>query len=74
MIFCLDERVMPSSIMGGVNQESIRHEFTIQTPTQTQVSGFAKNGKIDIRQSYNEVCPHAYALGCDNFNCSVEQN
>lgn len=63
--------------MAGVNPESPREELTqLSThviPTQTQISGFVINGKVDLDQAFNEVNRRAFAMGCENFNCSFER-
>ena len=42
---------------------------------QTQMSGFVKNGKVDLNQAFNEVNRIASAMGCETFDCSfLEQN
>jgi hypothetical protein len=42
--------------MAGVNPQSSREELTqLSTnvvPTQTQMSGFVKNGKVDLNQAF----------------------
>ena len=43
-------------------------------PIQTQVSGFVKDGKIDLHKCYDEVMRRAKALGCDNWwHCEFER-
>ena len=69
--FCLEGS---SWIMAGVNQQSTRQESTIQNPTNTQVSGFVKNGKLDIDACFKEVNRRASEIGCENFECSFERN
>ena len=39
-------------------------------PTQTQLSGFVKNGKVDLNQAFSEVNRRASAIGCETFDCS----
>ena len=60
--------------MAGVNPQSSREELTqLSTnvvPTQTQVSGFVKNGKVDLNQAFSEVNRRASAIGCETFDCS----
>ena len=40
---------------------------------QTQVSGFVKNGKVDLRQCYDEVMRRSKSLDCENFSCEFER-
>ena len=42
-------------------------------PTQTQASGFVKNGQVDLKKSLDEVYRRAAAIGCENFECSFER-
>ena len=63
--------------MAGVNPQSqsqfSREELTqVSTnvvPTQTQISGFVKNGKVDLNQAFNEV----NRRGCETFDCSFDR-
>ena len=63
--------------MAGVNPQSSRKELTqVSTnvvPTQTQMSGFVKNGKVDLHKCLNEVNRRASEIGCTNFECSIER-
>ena len=62
----LEERVMRIVRMSGVNPQSSREELTqLSTdvvPTQTQMSGFVKNGRVDLNQAFNEVNRRGIAL------------
>jgi len=40
---------------------------------QTQVSGFVKNGKADLRKCYDEVMRRSKSLHCENWNCEFER-
>lgn len=66
-----------SQIMSGVNPQSSREEFTqLSTdvvPTQTQISGFVKNGRVDLNQAFSEVNRRASAIGCETFDCSFDR-
>ena len=63
--------------MSGVNPQSSREELTqLSTnvvPTQTQMSGFVKNGKVDLDKCLNEVNRRASEIGCTDFECSLER-
>ena len=63
--------------MAGMNPQSSREELTqLSTdviPTQTQLSGFVKNGKVDLNQAFSEVNRRASAIGCETFDCSFAQ-
>jgi len=66
-----------SQIMSGVNPQSSREELTqLSTdvvPTQTQISEFVKNGKVDLNQAFSEVNRRASAIGCETFDCSFDR-
>jgi len=66
-----------SQIMSGVNPQSSREELTqLSTnvvPTQTQISGFVKNGKVDLRKCYDEVMRRSESLHCENWSCEFER-
>ena len=66
-----------SQIMAAGNPQSSREELTqLSTdvvPTQTQVSGFVKNGKVDLNQAFNEVNRRASAIGCETLDCSFDR-
>jgi hypothetical protein len=66
-----------SQIMAGVNPQSSREELTQLSTnvvlTQTQASGFVKNGRVDLNQAFNEVNRRASEIGCENFECSFER-
>ncbi len=59
------------------NPQSSRKELTqLSTnvvPTQTQMSGFLKNGKVDLEKCLHEVNRRASEIGCTNFECSLER-
>ena len=42
-------------------------------PTQTQMSGFVKNGNVDLQKCLNEVNRRASEIGCTDFDCSMER-
>jgi len=45
-----------------------------QCPThQTQISGFVKNGKVDLRKCYDEVIRRSELLHCENWSCDFER-
>lgn len=66
-----------SQIMSGVNPQSSREELTqLSTdvvPTQTQISEFVKNEKVDLNQAFSEVNRRASAIGCETFDCSFDR-
>lgn len=66
-----------SQIMAGVNPQSSREELTqLSTkvvPTQPQMSGFVKNGKVDLHKCLDEVNRRASEIGCTDFECSLER-
>ena len=74
---CYTDRSCGSQIMAGVNPQSSREELTqLSTdvvPTQTQMSGFVKNGKVDLDKCLDEVNRRASEIGCTNFECSLER-
>nr|YP_010283133.1 hypothetical protein MKU15_pgp058 [Nitzschia traheaformis]ULD15897.1 hypothetical protein [Nitzschia traheaformis] len=74
---CYADRPGGSQIMSGVNPQSSREELTqLSTnvvPTQTQMSGFVKNGKVDLDKCLNEVNRRASEIGCTDFGCSLER-
>jgi len=74
---CYADRPGGFQIMAGMNPQSSREELTqLSTDvvsTQTQASGFLKNGKVDLRQAFNEVNRRASEIGCENFDCSFER-
>ena len=75
---CYADRPAGSEIMTGVNPQSNREELTqlstnMVGPTQTQVSGFVKNGKVDLHKCLDEVNRRASEIGCENFECSFER-
>ena len=38
-----------------------------------QVSSFVKNGKISLREAFDEVNRRASAIGCSNFDCTFDR-
>ena len=74
---CYADRPGGSQIMSGVNLQSSLEELTqLSTnvvPTQTQMSGFVKNGKVDLDKCLNEVNRRASEIGCTDFECSLER-
>lgn len=45
-----------------------------QSPAhQTQIEGFMKDGKVDLRKCHDEVNRRASELGCTDFECSFER-
>jgi hypothetical protein len=66
-----------SQIMSGVNPQSSREELTqLSTDviqTQTQISEFVKNRKVDLNQAFSEVNRRASAIGCETFDCSFDR-
>jgi hypothetical protein len=60
-----------------VNPQSSREELTqLSTnvvPTQTQMSGFVKNGEVDLHKCLDEVNRRASEIGCTDFGCSLER-
>jgi hypothetical protein len=43
------------------------------TAHQTQVSGFVKNGKVDLTKCYDEVMRRLKSLDCENWSCEFEK-
>lgn len=37
------------------------------------MSGFVKNGKVNLNQAFSEVNWRASAIGCETFNCSFDR-
>ena len=74
---CYADRPGGSQIMAGVNPQSSREELTqLSTnvvPTQTQMSGFVKNGKVDLHKCLDKVNRRASEIGCTDFECSLER-
>ena len=69
---------------GGVHQQinhpkhggriTVRMSESNQCPAhQTQVSGFVKNGKVDLRKCYDEVMRRSKSLHCENWSCEFER-
>ena len=63
--------------MSGVNPQSSREELTQLltdvVPTQTQMSRFVKNGRVDLNQAFSEVNRRASKIDCTDFECSLER-
>ena len=74
---CYVDRPGGSLMMAEVNPQSSREELTqLSTnvvPTQTQMSGFVKNGKVDLDKCLNEVNRRASEIGWTDFECSLER-
>ena len=69
---------------GGIQQQinhpkhggriTVRMSQSNQCPAQqTQIEGFMKNGKVDLRRCHDEVNGRASEIGCTNFECSFER-
>jgi hypothetical protein len=69
---------------GGIQQQinhpkhggriTVRMSESNQCPAyQTQIEGFVKNGKVDLRNCYDEVNRRASEIGCTDFECSFER-
>lgn len=74
---CYADRPGGSLMMAKVNPQSSREELTQLSTnvvqTQTQMSGFVKNGKVDLDKCLNEVNRRASEIGCTDFECSLER-
>ena len=74
---CYLDRPGGSHIMSRVNPQSSREELTqLSTnlvPTQTQASGFVKDGDVDLHQVYDEVNRRASEIGCKNFDYTFKR-
>lgn len=42
-------------------------------PNQAPISGFMKNGKVDLNKCLNEVHRRSSEIGCNDFECSPER-
>ena len=75
---CYADRPGGSQIISGVNPQSSREELTqLSTdvvPTQTQISGFVKNGRVDLNQAFSEVNWRASVIVSETFDCSFERS
>ena len=58
---------------GRIRVRMSKQVSTNVIPTQTQASGFVKNGQVDLKKSLDEVYRRAAAIGCENFECSFER-
>ena len=58
-------------MMSQVNLQSSRQELTQLSTnfatTKTQISGFMKNGEVDLHQCLNEVHRRASEIGYESF-------
>ena len=74
---CYADRPRGSEILAGVNPQSSRDELTQVSinvvPTQTQMSIFVKNGKVDLHKCLNEINRSSSVIGCTDFECSLER-
>jgi hypothetical protein len=74
---CYADRPGGSQILARVNPQSSREELTQLSTnvvlTQTQMSGFVKNGEIDLHRCLDEVNRRASEIGCTDFECSFER-
>ena len=59
--------------MAQSSREELTQLSTSVVPTQTQISGFVKNGRVDLNQAFDEVNRRASEIGCENFECSFER-
>lgn len=55
------------------SREDLTQVSTNRVPTQTQMSGFVKNEKVDLRKCLDEVNRRAAALNRTDFECSYER-
>ena len=67
-------------IQGHLHHPKAAGKFTLrmaqsnQCPAhQTQISGFVKNGKVDLRECYDEVMRRSESLHCENWRCDFER-
>ncbi len=60
-----------------MNPQSSREELTqLSTDvvtTQTQMSEFVRNGKVDLHKCLDEVNRRTSEIGCTDFECSLER-
>ena len=74
---CYADRPGGSVMMAEVNPQSSREELTqLSTdvvPTQTQMSGFVRNGGVDLHKCLDEVNRRASELGYTGFEFSLER-
>ena len=74
---CYADRPGGSLMMSEVNPQSSREELTqLSTdvvPTQTQMSGFVRDSKVDLHKCLDEVNRRASEIGCTDFECSLER-
>ena len=53
---------------------TVRMSESNQCPAhQTQVSGFVKNDKVDLRKCYDEIMRRSKSLDCENLSCEFER-
>jgi hypothetical protein len=55
------------------HREELTQLSTNVVPTQTQMSGFVKNGKVDLHKCYDEVMRRSESLHCENWSCDFER-
>jgi hypothetical protein len=55
------------------SREELTQLSTNVVPTQTQMSGFVKNGEVDLHKCLDEVNRRALEIGCTDFGCSLER-
>ena len=64
-------------MMTEVNPRSSREELTQLSidviPTQTQMSGFVENGKVNLHKCLDEVNRKTAEIGCTDFEYSLER-
>lgn len=74
---CAADRPGGSQIMAEVNPQSSYEELTQLSTnvvsTQTQMSGFVRNGKVDLHKCLDEVNRRASEIGCTDFECLLER-
>ena len=74
---CYADRPRSCTMMAEVNPQCSREELTqLSTdvvPTQTQISGFVKNERVDLNQAFSEVNRRASAIDCETFDCSFDR-
>lgn len=67
-------------VQGQVNHPKHGGRFRVQMSelnqcpaNSMQVSSFVKNGKISLREAFDEVNRRASVIGCSNFDCTFER-
>ena len=66
------QKPFPTSRPRSVSNKSTALQLS-QNPTKSQVAEFVKNGKVDLRASFQEVARRASEIGCEYFECSFER-